>query len=293
MLKYLLAFLAAFALHGTASAVTWDDVVKNRDSLCAKLPPAPVIQPAAAYYKSLSPARMFCESIKYQIVKKGDKPAASAPPDLVNQPTNGYWTCGLDIPPAMKNIEESFERCRVWNRAVAADFDTIALQQQGLKEFSRPITLTPPTPEQIKNAQAEAAKKKAAADAAAAVRAIEMAETLEQAKKRIQAIPVAQINKMDISRPHGENVFRGLPPSYFCTLSPNERQAFSDEQIKGLSTQAALNLLWCLQRQNNEAVPGAVFERVLKECPKHAEGYCEGTCPMGSGGKSCITNSGG
>jgi hypothetical protein len=130
-----------------------------------------------------------------------------------------------------------------------------------------------------------AAKAKAAADAAAAARAaraIEMAETVEQAKKRIQAIPVEKINSMEISRPHAENVFRGLPPSFFCTLSKNERQAFSDNQINGLRAQAALNFLWCLEMENNESVPGVLRRRVLKECPKHHLGYCDGSCPPGN-----------
>jgi len=129
-----------------------------------------------------------------------------------------------------------------------------------------------------------AAKAKAAADAAAAARAaraIEMAETVEQAKKRIQAIPVEKINSMDISRPHPENVFHGLPPSFFCTLSKNERQAFSDNQINGLRGQAALNFLWCLE-MNKESVPGVLRQKVVKECPKQHDGYCGGTCPPGN-----------
>jgi hypothetical protein len=143
-----------------------------------------------------------------------------------------------------------------------------------------------------------AAKAKAAADAAAAARAaraIEMAETVEQAKKRIQAIPVEKINSMDISRPHPENVFRGFPPSFFCTLSKNERQAFSDNQINGLRDQAALNFLWCLEMVNKESVPGVLRQKVLKECPKHHSGYCGGTCPTANSmsqmqqSKACIT----
>ena len=302
MLKSFVVFLAALALHSVANALTWDEVVNNRYTLCAKIPPAPMIQPPAAYYKSLSPAQMFCESIKYQSVKQGDKPVPTAPLDLVNQPANGYWYCGLnssssdtrlaiDINIAAQGERSqsgSIDKCVAWARQIISDFDTIAMKSKlnALPAFTVKANLAglnTPTPEQARKTQEEEAKKKAAA----AVRAKEMAETVEQAKKRIQAISIETFNQQDTPLPHLQSVFIGKGPSVFCTLSPNERQAFSDEQIKGLTTQAALNLLWCTEREDSPASgPRTLREKVFKECPKNHSGYCGGLCP--EGGK-CIT----
>jgi len=323
MLKYLLALLAAFALHSTASALEWADVVKDRDSLCAKLAPAPLLQPASAYYKSLSPARMFCESIKYQIVKKGDKPVASAPLDLVNQPANGYWVCGLASEDLQVSVNINAEiiggkldaECAKWRISILSEF-TFGLQPP--QKISIPIVKV--TPETIKQREAADAAAKVAAAAAAAKRAKEVSESVEQARKRIQLIPISVIdglNTMTAAQTNERAMANLGQPAPFCTWSQNELAALSVNQINGMSQQAALNLEYCMligykeerhraRRQYNDPVistfgfgaleptmtgpeSSALKNRLDKECPlRGTTSHCVDFCAGGGNQSRCV-----
>ena len=182
------------------------------------------------------------------------------------------------------------------------------------------IPIVKVTPETIKQRETADAAAKVAAAAAAAKRAKEVSESVEQARKRIQLIPISAIDGLNVitaAQTNERAMVNEGQPANFCTWSQNELAATSVKQINGMSQQAALNLEYCMlvgykeernraRRQYNDPVistfgfgaleptmiapeSSALKKRLDKECPlRGTTSHCVDFCADGRSQSRCV-----